>query len=194
MPRSGRPPDRRAARHEATKREAVDAAWALARQRGLGGWSLRDVAEAVGMRAPSLYVYFDSKNVLYDEMFADGYRQLMKRIEATPAQVDPHAMVRTAAQVFFDFCVEDTARYQLLFLRTIPGFTPSAESYALAGEGLDALVEVLHHAGITDPESMDLWTAVLNGLVTQQISNDPGGDRWARLVDKAVDTFLATQA
>src|SRR4051812_5035107 len=71
--------DRRAVRHAATKREILDAAWALSRGRGLAGWALRDVAEAVGMRAPSLYVYFASKNALYDAMFADGYAALLAR-------------------------------------------------------------------------------------------------------------------
>ena len=35
------------------------------------------------MRTPSLYVYFDSKNSLYDAMFADGYRALLSVIETT---------------------------------------------------------------------------------------------------------------
>ena len=72
--------DRRADRHAATTREILDAAWGLARERGLAGWALRDVAEAVGMRAPSLYGYFDSKNALYDAMFADGYAELLARV------------------------------------------------------------------------------------------------------------------
>jgi AcrR family transcriptional regulator len=44
---------------------------------GLAAVSLRDLGEAVGLRQPSLYVYFMSKLVLYDAMFADGYRQLL---------------------------------------------------------------------------------------------------------------------
>jgi len=31
----------------------------------------------------------------------------------------------------------------------------------------------------------------MTGLVDQQISNDPGGDRWSRLVDEVVTMFLA---
>jgi hypothetical protein len=31
----------------------------------------------------------------------------------------------------------------------------------------------------------------MTGLTDQQLSNDPGGDRWARLLDEAVDMFLA---
>ncbi len=166
-------------------------AWRLARERGLGSWSLRDLADAAGMRAPSLYVYFDGKNALFDAMFADGYWAFLARIDATPVERDPHAMIRRAAHVFFDFCVEDPARFQLLFLRTIPGFAPSEASYGLAREALDRLVEVLREADVTDRRAVDLWTAVLTGLATQQISNDPGGDRWGRLLDEAVDRFLA---
>ena len=50
---------------------------------------------------------------------------------------------------------------------------------------------VLAAAGLGAPEHVDLWTALLTGLATQQVSNDPGGDRWRRLVDPAVDMFLA---
>lgn len=32
---------------------------------------------------------------------------------------------------------------------------------------------------------------MLSGLATQQVSNDPGGSRWADLVDRAVDLLLA---
>jgi hypothetical protein len=35
-----------------------------------------------------------------------------------------------------------------------------------------------------------LFTALLSGLADQQIANDPGGDRWLRLVDSAVDMYL----
>lgn len=185
--------DRKSERHAATRREIVDAAWALARERGLGGWSLRDVAEAVGMRAPSLYVYVDSKNALYDAMFADGYGALLARIDATPDSGPPAELLRRAAHLFFDFCVEDPARHQLLFLRTLPGFEPSPPSYALAQAALDRLAEVLAATGARSPEALDLWTALFTGLATQQVSNDPGGRRWARLVDLSLDLFLASE-
>ena len=63
------PHDQRAERHRATRNRILAATWDLARKRGLVGWTLRDVGEVVGMRPPSLYVYFDSKNSLYDAMF-----------------------------------------------------------------------------------------------------------------------------
>ncbi|MEP6562532.1 MAG: TetR/AcrR family transcriptional regulator [Nakamurella sp.] len=188
------PRDRRAERHLLTRRRILDEAWILARARGLGGWSLRDVADAVGMRTPSLYVYFDSKNALYDEMFADGYTALLNRIDGTSTDGEPAEVLRRAAHLSFDFLVEDPARYQLLFLRTIPGFSPSTASYALAQRVIGSLTEVLQGAGIGAPQQVDLWTAVFTGLASQQISNDPGGDRWKRLVDTATELFIAQNA
>lgn len=182
--------DRRAERHQATKREILDAAWSVAREHGMGGWSFRDVAGIVGMRAPSLYEYFRNKNAVYDAMFADGYRQFLARIDQAPTGGELTEIARNAAHLFFDFCVEDPARYQLLFLRTIPGFVPSAESFALARESLERLEAVLSSIGATTPQALDLWTALMTGLASQQISNDPGGQRWQRLIDDAVSMYL----
>ncbi len=144
------------------------------------------------MQAPSLYVYFPSKDAIYDALFADGYQELLSQTRVWAEQdLAPVDKVRDAAHRFFDFAASDPARMQLLFQRVVPGFVPSAESFALAQEVLSDFSQVLVDAGITGAASLDLWTAVLTGLVNQQVSNDPGGDRWAGLVDEAVDMFLA---
>lgn len=183
--------DRRAERREAALRRIVAAAWALSAERGLTGWTLRDLGAAVGMRAPSLYVYVDSKFALYDLLFADGYQALLDEMaDLVDGAEEPRDRLRRAARRYVAFCVADPARCQLLFLRTIPGFEPSPESYALAVHTLGLLAQGLAEAGVTEPAELDLWTAVLTGLATQQISNDPGGDRWSRLVDSAVDRLL----
>lgn len=188
------PPDRRSARHLATRQEIVDVAWRLAEERGLAGWALKDVADAVGMRTPSLYVYVESKNALYDAMYADGYRRLEARIDRLRVPADPRAALRLAARTFVDFCAENGPRYQLLFLRTVPGFEPSSESYRLAVAVLERMRAELVRAGATRPADLDLWTALVTGLASQQVSNDPGGRRWRRLTDDAVDMFLAARA
>jgi AcrR family transcriptional regulator len=180
----------RAERRVATMTRIVDEAWELSRERGLAGWTLRDLGSQVGMRAPSLYVYVDSKFALYDALYADGYRALLDVVAGIPRDQAPLEALRDGAHRFVEFCVANPPRCQLLFLRTIPGFEPSEASYALAGQALGELAEVMAEAGFDDPRELDLWTAVLTGLATQQTSNDPGGDRWTRLVDTAVDRFL----
>ena len=182
--------DRRAARHQATKARIVDAAWALAREEGLAGISLRELAKRVDLRQPSLYSYFDSKHALYDAMFAEGYEQLLASVDSLELRGDPRTQVREMARAFTQLSVEDTVRAQLLFQRTLPGFEPSPESYALANQFLEYARRRLAAAGLTRPEDLDLYTALVGGLVNQQIANDPGGTRWTDLVDEAVDMYF----
>ncbi len=182
--------DRRAERHEATRTEILEAAWELSRSQGLAALTLRDVARKIGTRPPSLYWYFDSKSAIYDAMFADANRQLLQRLAEQDWPADPREALRLSAHVFVEFCTEDVARYQLMFQRTIPDFEPSPESYALALEVLEQGRQRFHAAGLTDPADFDLGTALISGLSAQQTANEPGGDRWVRLVDDAVDMYL----
>ncbi len=104
---------------------------------------------------------------------------------------NPSEFFRQAAQRYFEFCTQDPVRFQLLFQRTIPGFEPSPASWQVALDAFEAMRQSFHAAGITAHEAVDLWTALLTGLVDQQISNDPGGARWQRLLDEAVDMYLS---
>jgi AcrR family transcriptional regulator len=184
--------DRRSVRREATKAEILDAAWELVREHGLAGLSLRDLAAKVGMRAPSLYQYFDSKHAIYDAMFAQGARQALETV-ADPVEgiTDAREALRGAAHGMFRFMTSDPARAQLLFQRTIPGFEPSPESYVPAVELLERTRARFAEFGVTEPEAVDTYTALISGLCNQQIANDPGGDRWERLIDRALDMWLA---
>ena len=157
----------------------------MVRADGLAGLSLRDLARRVGLQAPSLYAYFPSKAAIYDAMFREGTAELRRRVQAAGEDLD----LVSVALLFADFCVEDPARYQLLFQRTIPGFEPSPETYAVAVELLDHTRARLAALGVAGDDALDVYTALLTGLVDQQISNDPGGERWRRLIPDAMQMF-----
>jgi AcrR family transcriptional regulator len=182
--------DRRAERREAVTAEILEAAWELARAEGLAGLSLRDLAAKIGMRPPSLYWYFDSKRAIYDAMFIQGNQQLLARLEAQRWPEEPRAILRQCARQFVEFSLEDVQRYQLLFQRTIPNFEPSAGAYAVAVQVFEAIREIFTAAGLGGPADFDMWTALVSGVAAQQIANDPGGDRWLRLIDEMVDMFV----
>jgi len=143
------------------------------------------------MQAPSLYSYFDSKHAIYDAMFTEGCRELLDRLGEARFSDDPTEALRQRLHLIVGFATEDPARYQLLFQRTIPGFEPAPESYALATEALESTRSQLAALGLTEPRHLDLTTAVIAGLVSQQHANDPAGDRWTRLVDEAVDMLMS---
>ena len=182
--------DRKAERHAATRAEIVAAAWEQVRANGLAALSLRNLARSVGMQPPSLYSYFDSKNAIYDAMYAQGAQQFVdEQRTSMPTHDDPLEALKAISHFFVGFCAADFARYQLLFQRTIPGFEPSPESFKISEDNLAELGELLIRCGVTEPEAIDLFTALGTGLADQQLSNDPGGDRWIRLIDDAVEMF-----
>jgi AcrR family transcriptional regulator len=182
--------DRRAERREATVAEILDAAWELVRVEGLAGLAMRDLAHRVGMQAPSLYSYFNSKHAIYDAMFAQGARAYLDQEARVVTTGDPLTDLQAGVRFFVEFCTKDPVRYQLMFQRTIPGFEPSPETFAVSIEGLERLKTRLAEAGISEPRSLDLLTAIGTGISDQQISNDPGGDRWVGLVDEAIEMFF----
>jgi AcrR family transcriptional regulator len=182
--------DKVTARREAKMASIVESAWKLAREHGIAGVSLHAVARDVGMRQPSLYEYFDSKHALYDAMFADGNRQLIARLRERKVPREPRAALKAYLATFVAFSLEDPARYELLFQRHIPGFEPSAESYALAGEALASVVALMNQAGVTQQGDIDCLVAVTAGLTEAQLSNDPGGSRWTRHLNRLIDLMI----
>ncbi|MDX2380259.1 MAG: TetR/AcrR family transcriptional regulator, partial [Acidimicrobiia bacterium] len=128
--------DRRTARRQETRAEIVEASWEMVREHGLAGLSRREMGERVGMRAQSIYSYFDSKHEIYDAMFLEGCQAFAGRMDEAASEeqlaTDPMGAARQSVHAFVDFCTNDPVHYQLLFQRTIPGFTPSPKSYAVA--------------------------------------------------------------
>ncbi len=179
-----------AQRREERTAEIVAAAWELSSTQGIGGLSLHALARDVGMRQPSLYVYFDSKHALYDAMFADGNRQLLARLDALELPADARAAVKVFVRTFVDFAVEDRERYALLLQRPIPGFEPTSSSYEYAQEVLSRVTGLLRAAGLESQDDVDCFVAMVAGLIAAQTANEPDGDRWTRHLDRLTDMYL----
>ncbi|WP_194164997.1 TetR/AcrR family transcriptional regulator [Pseudactinotalea sp. HY160] len=178
-------------RQAAARAEIVGACWELAREHGLSGFTMRQIAAAVGVQAPSLYTYFESKHAIYDFMFTEGNAAFRDAMRSVPTLEDRREQLRVAARAFVDFCLADPVRFQLLFQRMIPGFVPSPQAYAPAVEAFESMRAAFARIDITRSEDLDLWTALVTGLVSQQLANDPDGDRWLALTDAAADMFAA---
>ena len=182
--------DRLAERREATRREILDAAWEIARRDGISAVTLREVAAGIGMRSPSLYSHFDSKNAIYDAMFAGAWIELGAMFDAMePLPAEPRRAILAGAEMFFDFAVADLARYQLMNQRTIPGFRPSEEAYAASVSVYERMRMRMRQCGVHSQADLDLWTAITGGFVDQQLANDPGGTRWRSQLPRLIDMY-----
>jgi AcrR family transcriptional regulator len=183
--------DWREVKRRSARDAILEAAWALVADEGLGGLSIRELAKRAGITTPTVYAYFESKHAIYDAMFGQAAEEFADLMWAPYGTDDPEQELRIGVRRFLDFCTSNVPRYQLLFQRPIPGFEPSPESFAHSLRSYEHLLRRLQGIGVTDQQLVDMWTALSTGLVDQQISNDPGGDRWSRLIDDFVDMFLA---
>jgi len=180
----------RESRRRSAREAIIQGAWTLVREEGLAALSIRELASRVGITTPTVYAYFESKNAIYDAMFGQAAIEFRDAMAAPHNVEDQKELLLADVHRFFAFSLSDTARYQLLFQRTLPRFEPSPESYAPAQQALAGARRRLADIGITASRHLDLFTALVTGLVDQQVANDPGGKRWSQLAKEAVDMFV----
>jgi len=178
-------PDRRQRRRLETIEEIVGVAVEVMSEQGVGGLSLGEVARRMGIRPPSLYVYFDSKAAVYDAVFTRGWRSVDDVMEPVYADVNGAAdltgFLLRAGSVYLRWTIEHPVYAQLMNWRPVPGYEPSEEAYAAAVGTLDAglvafarLVERgLLREGLTAERLLTAWTVLLTGVMTQQLANAP---------------------
>jgi len=182
---------RQAKRRAATRQEILAAAWEVAREQGIGTVTLREIAERIGMQPPSLYSHFPSKMAIYDGMYQQGWEEYLEVVRQLEPRLPerPRAALAAVAAEFFDFALAEPTRAQLMNERVVPGFEPTAQAYAPAVAVLENLRTTLTRLGASDEAAADLFTAVMGGLVSQQIANEPGGSRWRRLLERSIDMY-----
>jgi AcrR family transcriptional regulator len=200
-------PDRRLARRRQTIEEALDAAVAIMEEEGVGGLSMSEIARRLGMRQPSLYKYFPSLHGVYDALFARGLQRsgaaVLAAAEPLPAGVP---RLRAGARAWGRWATENPALAQLLCWRPVPGFAPAAATFAVSVQQVEQISAEFAAAvrlGQLRPEAasaeaLRLYSAVLNGVITQQMANQPGASYedgiFTSLTDAALDMFFARYA
>jgi AcrR family transcriptional regulator len=200
------PTDRRHRRRLETIEQVLDVAVEVMAEQGVAGLTLGEVARRMGIRPPSLYVYFDGKHALYDALFERGWRLLLEtvhRAQSRMARDDPLADFRDGVDQFVRWAVDNPAYSALMFWRPVPGFTPSGRAYApataLAAEGRAEVVR-LRDAGILRPDvdvdrAFTAQVTLVSGVISQQLSNAPhepfDGGTWTAVLPELLDMWLA---
>ena len=196
--------DRRQRRRQETISEVLDVALQVMAEQGVAGLSLGEVARRMGIRPPSLYVYFDSKNALYDAIFARGWGALGTVMEPIvgSAGSDVRAYLMRNAEAFVRWSVEHPAYSQLMFWRPVPGYEPSPEAYEpavrLFERGRKALAALRDRGALRADADVDelqrVWTMAISGVISQQLSNAPTerfeDGRFTTLLPQVVEMYL----
>lgn len=81
--------------NNAKRRQIMEGAWAVFMAAGFDGASMNDVARVAGVSKGTLYVYFDSKEKLFEALIREERRRQAERLTVVAAEAgDPRAVLR----------------------------------------------------------------------------------------------------
>jgi AcrR family transcriptional regulator len=191
---------RRQRNRERTMGTILETSRAIMREQGVAALSMHELARRMGMRAPSLYNYFDGLMDLYDAVFRQGMVIFGTHIQAyTQGAPTWQEAVRLAMEAYLSFAVEFPELYQLCFERPVPGFAPSEESMRVSLENLQTAYQ--HVADLKDnldstlpaEQIADLVISLMHGLTALHMANEPhlpvGQGRFGSLIPAAVSVL-----
>ena len=191
------------------RQEMVDniltAARAIMREEGVAALNLNEVARRVGLRTPSLYVYFPGKAAIYDAVYLLAIRLHCERMKTAFAEHNEvWERFRAALETNMAFALEHPELYQMAFERPVPGFAPTEQTMQAAIEALDDVAATLRQhlaqgdlaPGASFEEVFNLTIAMMHGLTTLHAANEPhlpvGSGRYGSLIPAAVSLFKAS--
>ena len=151
---------RRALQKEAKRTALVDAALAVFSRVGFAAAKMDDVAEEAGVSKGTVYLYFDSKENLFEEMVKAKMSPVLSEVAAMLAQPELTATERLKAHLkFFYTKVLNGDRRQImrLILAEGPNFPHLAEFYYanVLSRG-QAMINAILNEGIQSGEFRDM--------------------------------------
>jgi AcrR family transcriptional regulator len=149
---------------KATTDEIVSAARDIIAQSGSAGLSLSAVAEAVGVRAPSLYKRFASRAALMSAVREVALHELASRLRVAQQKKRGRAAVRAMADAYRAWAKREPHLYQLVHEHAAAG--PTAAASAATAPVLEEL------AALAGPDNAlhaaRLFTSFLHGFVSME--------------------------
>lgn len=128
---------RRARLRHATKIDLVAAARALLVEEGLTAVTVRAVASRLGMTAPAIYRYYDSRELLLEDVVDLLYAELADHLEAARDSVGSAALSErflVTSRAFRSWALQNRPEFGLLFGAPVPGVGRKEHDFTLLPE------------------------------------------------------------
>jgi AcrR family transcriptional regulator len=165
-------------------------------EEGLESLTMQRVAQAVGVRAPSLYKHVRDRGDLIRLIGNDAARELGRRIDQAAGTGDPPEALRAMAYEFRAFAHADPQAYRLLFARLPEDWR--ADPALLAG-AIEAVMDVIGRLVGREHtlEAARTFVAWAHGFVSMELAGAfrLGGDvdaAFAYGVDRLIAGFERT--
>ncbi len=104
----------------------IDTARAMLEESGPDALSMRSLARELGVRAPSLYAYVESRDDLFLQLMIAGLHDLRARLDAAEADGDDHptARLERLATAYIIFAETNPRLFNLVFSARTPARQP----------------------------------------------------------------------
>ncbi len=172
--------------HSQTSTAAIVAAGRrLVEERGMDALTMRDVADAVGVRAPSLYKRVRNRSDLFRLFLEDVADELSAVLDAAAGSGDPVADLRAMTAAYRGFAHANPVTYTLLMFppHAMPGAT--ARSVRSSATFLRTIADVAGQAhALPAARMMVAWA---HGFITMELA---GAFRLGGDVEQAWDFGL----
>ncbi len=160
------------------RQEILDAARRIVQEQGIENLSMRALASAVGVHAPTIYDYFVNKDAVLDALYLEGADRLHTAFaEAIAAFPAGRARLQALGRAYRSFALSDPDLFQLIFGRVEASYRPSEAVVPRAAELFSVLVHEVQaamNAGelrLTDPVEVALATwSMAHGFVTLEVN------------------------
>lgn len=163
--------ERKPRNREQTRSGIVGTAKAIARREGWQAVSIRKIADAIDYSAPIVYEYFDSKDVLLNEIRNEGFRHLHQEYDRIlKLYRDPEKRLYEISLIQWDFARQQPEIYQVMYnLDGAYCTLPVYQSDAMQAVS-DAVCEIIFSFIPKSKEAIRRlyfeWWSVSHGMIT----------------------------
>lgn len=188
---------------EEIKQSVLDTALVIIAQEGFNALTMRRLGRELGMTAPNLYNYFNSKDEIYITLMIQGFTRLREyMVQVSEAAANPFQRARDVMHAYLRFGFEHPHHYELMFSSHAPKTpdykgTPeeslSEQEFALGMEVarfaetvLDLALEGVGLKATPDQRRtmlIELWS-LLHGMVSLHLTGNS-----SYLTDRVVETY-----
>jgi AcrR family transcriptional regulator len=175
--------------HGDLKNALIKAGVEILAKEGVGGLSLRKVAQRAGVSHSAPYAHFPDKQSLIAAISTEGFNQLYTELEAavSPHSKNPKKQLIEGAKAYVRFAEENTDTFKIMFSGVLekekdyPSFVEiSSKTFKLVVD----VVQACQHAGLLPNDPADLMAVSVWGQVHGIVSLAIEGQVSHRVLDK----------
>src|ERR1700741_2858068 len=107
--------DRRTRRKQVLRQKILDVSREILLSQGFAALTMRRVAEAIDYSPAAIYLHFQSREEIAQELCFAGLRQLYERLQSVTAK-DPATRLSGYARAYLEYSQSDPETYRLIFM------------------------------------------------------------------------------